>query len=637
MKSGIAIRAEYLVVALACGVTLLLYAVGIGEYLLFDSLAAIGENDALHHVVDGGPAHWWAAIDSSGSGPTGRLVSMLSFALEAFARGGVDAAGIRVTNIVIHILTGLAAYALMRELFSARLPRWTVEIAVILWLLHPLHVSSVLYTVQRMTQLSALFVLLGLLIYTTYRQRWLERAATPIELSYCAFWVFLSGALATFSKENGVLLLALLFLIESLVFRGRYNGFSSDRLAWLLRLGLLVPLALLALFFVFPPEYLVNGYQSREFTLEQRAVTQLRVVWQYVVWIALPDIRAMGLHHDDIVTSIGLFEPGTGALALFVWLILLVSLVVLVRRGCVITVFALCWFLYGHLLESSLLALEMVYEHRNYLPSLGLCLFIALLISRLSVVRMRVAVAIGLGLLLAFLLFGRSTIWQSELDMAGYHRHHHPDSVRSVYHFANAMLRHGEESAHANRQAALISRSRQGYIDMLELRPDDVVALVTLLYLDGKYFQNQASKNWMQQLHSAIDASFIDASDQRAMAALLECIQLSICNPAEVDFKKLMQRLSERYPDTYSFNHLVSVYAATVEKDYRVALATDQQILLQDPEFIPAHRGKYRWYLAKGENGQALETLRSLMGVSPDLNILLDPVLHANNLPGLQE
>ena len=48
---------------------------------------------------------------------------------------------------------------------------WPLALASCLWLLHALHVSTVLYTVQRMAQLSALFVFAGLLVYSYGRQR----------------------------------------------------------------------------------------------------------------------------------------------------------------------------------------------------------------------------------------------------------------------------------------------------------------------------------------------------------------------------------------------------------------------------------------------------------------------------------
>ena len=34
--------------------------------------------------------------------------------------------------------------------------------------------------------------------------------------------------------------------------------------------------------------------------------------------------------------------------------------------------FGLLWYLVGHSLESSLLSLELVFEHRNYVPSFGI-------------------------------------------------------------------------------------------------------------------------------------------------------------------------------------------------------------------------------------------------------------------------
>ena len=102
--------------------------------------------------------------------------------------------------------------------------RWLALLTSALWLLHPLHVSTVLYAVQRMAQLSTLFTLAGLYVFARYRSRWAVAGASPGDVLACLLWLFLFTLLAAFSKENGVLLPWLVVVCEMFVYRGQWAG-----------------------------------------------------------------------------------------------------------------------------------------------------------------------------------------------------------------------------------------------------------------------------------------------------------------------------------------------------------------------------------------------------------------------------
>lgn len=103
------------------------------------------------------------------SGPLNRPIALISFALNSFWFGD-NTFFYKATNVILHLLTGIVLFAVLKKLFSIQQPRIPNEtsivwITIILWLFHPLHISTVLYTVQRMTILSSFFMLLGLLCY----------------------------------------------------------------------------------------------------------------------------------------------------------------------------------------------------------------------------------------------------------------------------------------------------------------------------------------------------------------------------------------------------------------------------------------------------------------------------------------
>lgn len=120
-------------------------------------------------------------------------------------------------------------------------------------------------------------------------------------------------------------------------------------------------------------QWLWSGYQLRPFSMVERLLTEGRAIWFYLGLIVGPDMEALGLYHDDFIVSRGLLSPwttlpaliGLGGLVLLAWK---------VRTRSPIITFGISWFLIGHALESTLLPLELVHEHRNYLPVFGILL-----------------------------------------------------------------------------------------------------------------------------------------------------------------------------------------------------------------------------------------------------------------------
>ena len=166
--------------ALVSGLALLVvvsYGAALGAPLMFDDLPNLVDNPLMRFdpaVFEG----WRTATMSGESGVLLRPVSMASFAVNYGIDSGFNPVALKAGNLVIHLLCAVLVYQLAQLLFSA-LGKWTERetvnrlavLATACWVLHPLHVSTVLYAVQRMAQLSTLFVLLGLVVYSRYRYR----------------------------------------------------------------------------------------------------------------------------------------------------------------------------------------------------------------------------------------------------------------------------------------------------------------------------------------------------------------------------------------------------------------------------------------------------------------------------------
>ena len=186
----------------------------------------------------------------------------------------------------------------------------------------------------------------------------------------------LSFLLGIGSKENAVTLPIALGLIEVLFFQD-----LNDRRARKICFGGLIAGAILIfvsgafIFFNGNPVSLLKGSSFRLFSPIDRLMTEPRVVVFYLSQIFYPIISRYSIEHD-IVVSTSLFEPWT-TLPGIILVFSLIGIGLSQMRKRPILSFAILFFFLNHLIESSIIPLELVFEHRNYLPSLFLFLPVA--------------------------------------------------------------------------------------------------------------------------------------------------------------------------------------------------------------------------------------------------------------------
>ncbi|MGB5255213.1 MAG: hypothetical protein WBN68_21095, partial [Sedimenticolaceae bacterium] len=235
-------------------------------------------------------------------------------------------------------------------------------------------------------------------------------------------------------KENTVLLPLLLLVSEITLLRGvpLANQQRRIRLIWALYIAL--PL-IVGLAYVSAHLQLLS-FDGRPFTLEERALTQPRVLWFYLRLLFIPDITAFGLFHDDIQWSSGLFDPPSTALAI-IGLLGLTAAALYLRERAPVFAFAVLFFLANHVLESSVFPLEMVFEHRNYLAGLGPLLYLAYVVVIWSeALRFRpLVLALGGLLLVSYTLvtYVRVDNWSSYQKFMLSAAENHPRSSRSNF------------------------------------------------------------------------------------------------------------------------------------------------------------------------------------------------------------
>ncbi len=373
------------------------------------------------------------------SGPLGRPIALATFLINQHSWPNSPEDLIRL-NVHLHLLNVALVVWLVYRLSSYlslanRRSSWMALSTGALWAASPVLISASLMSIQRMTLLSATFTLVGLIGYVAARERYPSQPRRA--LIQMALAIGAGTAFGVLSKENGILLPAFALLLEKLVLSERLNSTDS-----VLRrfhfIFVVIPASLLVSYLIFMTwQGTINGFPGRSFSLSERLLTEARILWDYLRILILPARSALGPFQDDYVVSHGLWSPPSTAFAVL-GLIALAAAAYRLRRGkWKIMSFALAWFLLGHSLESTVIPLELYFEHRNYIPAIGFYIGLVFGLERLAIGWKAEAAICGL-ILFNFLFVLRETAisWSDPLLAGMLWQREHPNSLRAMQHLA---------------------------------------------------------------------------------------------------------------------------------------------------------------------------------------------------------
>ncbi len=370
-------KPAWVAVGLLLSAVLCVYWPGLSGGYLFDDYPVIFKNSQIQIVgLD------WSSIKQAlngfSYGEYGRPLATLSFALNYLA-DGVNPWGYKLVGLVIHVLNTFIVWRLLSLL--VRLPAsgivgdradWFAFACASLWALHPLQVSSVLYVVQRMEVFATTFVLVALLLYVKAREK--QRLGEG-----CGWWfMFFSGvsvAVGMLSKETAVLaaLYALCLELTILGFEAKSEFVSRALKSAYCLVGFVGFCAAIYLCLKYAD---AETYSGRWFSADERVLTQFRVLPLYLGQILFPAPGGMHFYYDDVVASRSIFDPITTLLGALLCAGLLFSAFLLRHRAPFVAL-GIFWFFAGHVLTSSPINLELIFEHRNYFALLGVVIAVA--------------------------------------------------------------------------------------------------------------------------------------------------------------------------------------------------------------------------------------------------------------------
>ncbi|MGR0480911.1 MAG: tetratricopeptide repeat protein [Candidatus Electronema sp. V4] len=359
-------------------------------------------------------------------GQTGRVlrpISNLSFALNWFF-GQDKIFGYHVVNFTIHFFAAIFLYQCCLLILSTpRLDRkykkgkfFIAALATVLWAVNPVQTQAITYIVQRMASLSALFSIIAIWFYLKARLMFGKRRIFFYLGTFTAFF------LAVGSKENAVLLPVSILLIEFFFFKQNIRVDKQTVLFSLAALGLVFTFTLM----LGGLDFFINIFQplpERSFTVWQRLLTQPRIIVFYITLLLYPSPLRLSIEHD-VQISTSLFSPNSTIPAFLLLFIIFIYSIFFQKKQPVFS-FAIIFFLLNHFVESTFLNLEIVFEHRNYLPSFFFFLPVAAIIySVLEIYRKKrvMVIIISVGTIGLIVLFSigtilRNSVWQTDTSL----------------------------------------------------------------------------------------------------------------------------------------------------------------------------------------------------------------------------
>lgn len=302
--------------------------------------------------------------------PVVSLSLMLNYQL-----GGLNVVGWHIFNILFHVANSFFVYLLvlrtlmlpsLRTKYGERATRMALFCALI-FAVHPIQTESVTYIISRTELLAAFFYLASFLLFI--------RGAETGKFSYVA-GCFLTSLLAMGSKEWAVTLPAMLILYDYLfIAEGRFKDLK-------LRTPLYIAAALPWGFIAYSltsvklqgAGFGITGQNN--ITPWTYQLTSLNVLWTYIRLLFLPINQNLDY---DYAWSKTLFEFPTFLSLMGHVAVVAACLWVYKKKAWTIVPFGMAWF-YITLspTQSFVPILDVIFEHRLYLPSIGIfLLFVA--------------------------------------------------------------------------------------------------------------------------------------------------------------------------------------------------------------------------------------------------------------------
>jgi len=639
-------------------VTVAVYWPGLFGSWLFDDYPNIVDNPGVQPHEVSVSALVRAALSSPAS-DFKRPLASLSFAANYLA-SGLNPLGWKLFNLAVHLLNGVLVFLLARMLLLAvpylSPPLHAGEgdkqragiLAMLIaagWMLLPINLTAVLYVVQREESMANLFVLLGLIGYVAGRRHMIHSAGGRgwSGFGLCAASLVLSTAIGLLAKETAAMLPLYAFLVEWILFRfkraplstgacpARDNTLDEATVAhelrsyrewdWLIAglfvVALVLPL-LAGLIWLLPNVLNSANWATRDFTLGTRLLSEARVVCDYIAWTLLPTPQALSFYHDQFRVSTALLSPWTTLTGLL-GIATLIALVFLLRRRWPLVALGIALYLGCHVMTGTVIALELVYEHRNYFASFGVLLavvpWLAAIPSRTVQPSMhrhrwlllRRTLLACLLLWWAGLTAATAYAWGDPLRLAQELAARAPDSPRAQYELGRTYIIYSHYDP-----ASPYTRLAYAPLEKAASFPESSILPQQALIFMNSRMDRPLKPQWWDSMIAKLRARKPGVQDESSLAALAQCARDRACPlptdrmvhafEAALDHPKPSARLQATYGD----------YAWNVLGEHDLGLRMIEGAVNDAPSEPAYHITLVRMLLAAGRHDAAAREIQAL-------------------------
>lgn len=432
-----------------------------------------------------------------------RPLSLFSFALN-YHLSGLDVFGYHLVNLLIHIITGFFVFLLIKLILNFnnyenykidKHKNWFALLSALIFVVHPIQTQAIIYIVQRMTSMAAMFYIISVYLYALGRIKHIQNGrifkAIPFYSSALVFGVF-----GVMTKQSAATFPFAFLLFEFCFIRSKENKIFKKYI--LLSLSALI--LIYAVFLFLNGEILAYALHGAEMSSMDYLINQIVVIVKYLQLVLLPVNQCADYGNISngfpFIRTFWRFDV-VGCFLLLIGLF--TSAVYLFKKNRAFS-FGIFWFFLTLSVESSIIPIaDPMFEHRMYLPMVGMVVLfmnsVFMIGLKLKTSRLYSFIALII-LILGILSYSRNEIWKNDLTLWTDVIEKAPNNARAWYNlgvFAKNLKRNEEAikyfdraivirpeycSALLNKGVVLASLGKQEeaikcYDKVIEIEPND--------------------------------------------------------------------------------------------------------------------------------------------------------------------
>ena len=529
-----------------------------------------------------------------------RPLTAATFAINYYL-GGLNTTGYHIVSLLLHIANGLLLYFLIK--ITAGYLKYPDEkktglialFSALLFTAHPIQTESVTYIVTRSALLSTFFFFLGIILFT--------RAAGTEgrkRILYTTL-LFITSLLGMASREE-FFLFPLMLILYDLYFVSK-REFKTVLRHWNIHLPVITTLGYV-FYIVMTFDYGTHaGFGVKAITPFDYLMTQFNVHWTYIRLLLLPINQNLDYDYPIAKT---LFELPT--IFSFIGYVGIWGAGIYLYRKKPVISFCLLWFMITLFPSSSFMPIiDVIFEHRVYLPSVGF--FIAVLVAiegglarwgdRLAYSKKAiVSVMITVMLALSVATYARNTLWKDKVALWEDVLRSSPDKSRPHNYLGLAYTDQGR-----------IDEAINEYQTAIKLNPYDYMAASNL---GNAYFNQRRVDEAFNEYQSAIKLrpDYVKAHYNLGVAYESQ-------NRIDEAISAYQTALSYDPGHVNAHNNLGIVYI----RQGRVAAAINefQFAVRLNPDFLEGHYNLGLAYTDQGRIDEAINAYQTVLRLRPGL------------------